>query len=819
MIHKFTDFCHSYKFIGFSFNSIYTVVNARNEVKKKTQHMIRWPQVNKDNWPSFITPGDSAFAIRTGLESNITVIDCDCISSYKLLVQDYPEFTDALTVKTAKGYHIYCLYDAMVPTSVESFKSYPKVDIRNDEGLVFAPPTQYQDVQTKVIHEYTLVANKQAIPQFPKALKLDLKCLLLQETGLSVATKLSTTTSASKMAAPAVSAPVTSVPVVSSLPVKALLQEQWDERLASEIRELLDALPLDYFEDWSKWFKIGSIIHNELGDNELACQLFLEYSRKSPKYSNVEWKDDIESVWNSYKKVTGKAASSKASLYGWCKFVSPVTFYKIHEKYCVFDFKLITTTNLAHFFVGICASDFIQTETELYHWNNGLHIWTKGRVARNKMLQMIGNDLFYDLQKIAMKQLQNNETILKATLISLTRIQDRRFKENLMRDILTELPIHTIEFDTNREQLNNLHFLDGVFMLNRVKRVNPTDTALDLSQAFRQRVRSDFVSETLPYSFTGDSVDQRKVEDIFKQIQPNQAERDFQLGWLAYCLTGHTGEQKFKMNIGYTAANGKSTEQKIHSACFPIYSHKLDKKTFNENNPKVHKQLIHLIEKPIRYAYIEELDCKRLDADLLKDVVDGDKINVEIMFGTSRSSSFQAKISTCSNKDFNIITDAGVSRRGRVQHYTSKFVEAPDIGKVNEFPLVKDCEKPFQENDAYKRAYLYLLLPYVESYYSNNGLMVPKFAEEQFKGIADEYDTFKNAIDELWEQGTDNDRVHKDDFMQDIREHLKNAKITWNTALRELKRLGIQYDRAKATVSKVHGKSSKGVITGLKKRV
>ena len=48
--------------------------------------------------------------------------------------------------------------------------------------------------------------------------------------------------------------------------------------------------------------------------------------------------------------------------------------------------------------------------------------------------------------------------------------------------------------------------------------------------------------------------------------------------------------QKGKMNIGYSASNGKSTELKIHDIVFPIYTTKLDKRTSNERFEKQHKQ-------------------------------------------------------------------------------------------------------------------------------------------------------------------------------------------------------------------------------------
>ena len=75
-----------------------------------------------------------------------------------------------------------------------------------------------------------------------------------------------------------------------------------------------------------------------------------------------------------------------------------------------------------------------------------------------------------------------------------------------------------------------------------------------------------------------------------------------------------------------------------------MYSRKLDNSTFDAGNQKRHKQFIHLIRHPIRFAYMEELSRKTLDVDTLKDFIDGDKLNVEIMFGTSETKNIQAKL-------------------------------------------------------------------------------------------------------------------------------------------------------------------------------
>jgi outer membrane protein OmpA-like peptidoglycan-associated protein len=46
-------------------------------------------------------------------------------------------------VKTNKGCHLYGKYNPDLKTGTNVFEKYPKVDIRNDDSIVFAPPTKY----------------------------------------------------------------------------------------------------------------------------------------------------------------------------------------------------------------------------------------------------------------------------------------------------------------------------------------------------------------------------------------------------------------------------------------------------------------------------------------------------------------------------------------------------------------------------------------------------------------------------------------------------------------------------------------------------
>jgi phage/plasmid-associated DNA primase len=146
-------------------------------------------------------------------------------------------------------------------------------------------------------------------------------------------------------------------------------------------------------------------------------------------------------------------------------------------------------------------------------------------------------------------------------------------------------------------------------------------------------------------------------------------------------MTGETKQQKFLCTIGHSAQNGKSTLAKMFDNTFSIYSMKLDKQTFTKDYSKRQKQFA-LIRKPVRFVYIEEMDRNKLDGDVLKDFVDGDKINNEIMYGTSETIILQCKLNLISNNNINFDTDSGIKRRGYSQKFTNKFIPKDDYEKL-----------------------------------------------------------------------------------------------------------------------------------------
>jgi hypothetical protein len=131
-------------FVCFTFSGIQTFINSKGEEKKKPMGMPKHAEINKDNFLEYCNFNHKAAAIITGKMSNITVIDFDDKDCYETMAAKYPDLKKYRTIKTNKGYHIYCKYNPDIISTTDALSTYPKVDIRNDGGIIFCSPTQYK---------------------------------------------------------------------------------------------------------------------------------------------------------------------------------------------------------------------------------------------------------------------------------------------------------------------------------------------------------------------------------------------------------------------------------------------------------------------------------------------------------------------------------------------------------------------------------------------------------------------------------------------------------------------------------------------------
>jgi phage/plasmid-associated DNA primase len=293
---------------------------------------------------------------------------------------------------------------------------------------------------------------------------------------------------------------------------------------------------------------------------------------------------------------------------------------------------------------------------------------------------------------------------------------------------------------------------------------------------------------------------------------------NFKLSWSGYCLTGHTKEQKSLWEIGYSASNGKSTFAKIFMSCFNKYCYKMNREALETGYSKIHKELSQT--KGIRFVVIEELQRKKLNESLYKDLVDGDKLNNEVLYSTTEEIKIKFKLDIITNNDPNFNNDNGMVRRGILINFTNRFIDKEEYDKIKSQKeslkgiYVKDKTLLEKFDDVkYKLAFFHLLLDYSKQYYKL-GLIIPEILLDNFKGLCDENDKMKSFIETNFEKTNNkNDFIYKDEFLSLYNNYTKyNNK--WTSVLNDIKRLDIKYDSVKHAY--YESKRVQGCILGLK---
>lgn len=165
-----------------SFPTYYKNVTLENwktyyiENKNKKHNVIIFPKyleknedINMfyDNNKNNNNLSSNSFIIKTGKISNITVLDFDTENAYTTFLQNVLNFDTYFTVKTKKGYHVYCLYNSNLKTCNNILKEYIDIiDIRNDESNIICPPSSYVDLDGNIFTYKFLGGEIKEVPKF-----------------------------------------------------------------------------------------------------------------------------------------------------------------------------------------------------------------------------------------------------------------------------------------------------------------------------------------------------------------------------------------------------------------------------------------------------------------------------------------------------------------------------------------------------------------------------------------------------------------------------------------------------------------------------
>lgn len=248
---------------------------------------------------------------------------------------------------------------------------------------------------------------------------------------------------------------------------------------------------------------------------------------------------------------------------------------------------------------------------------------------------------------------------------------------------------------------------------------------------------TDFITQTIPHDYEScDPIKMEFIKQVLTKILNNNVEHmEYYASLIGFSFIGSPHLEKsiyFGVDKTITAAgdNGKTFFPDILNELMPNYVYKTKGTLIEEGNTKVHKQLAMLKGK--RFVWLDELSKKKLNAEIMKEIGDGLKIENEVMFGTSEILDIMFKMWILTN---NIPTidarDTAVFNRYKQISHGSHFdrTGTRKIENAEKLEFIADTSLGDRIKTDYKNEIFNFVIDYANKYYRDGIPPIP----QQFK--------------------------------------------------------------------------------------
>lgn len=550
-----------------------------------------------------------------------------------------------------------------------------------------------------------------------------------------------------------------------------------DEKVISEVEELVKMLSPERAVSYDSWIKVGWCLFNI--DSSL-WNLFDEFSKSSELIAPGKYKGtyDIKKHWANMKK----RELTISSLKYWAREDSPLEY----EKYYQDRFAMTARDSLEgqDYLVAkafrekygnrfVCAS--LEGRPTWYEFSQYSHRW-KPMPAAYTIQKLLPED--FSNQWIKISQDLNAKIISstgaersdylkqqKQVTTIVSNLNKTSFRKNIVENLSTLYYHH--QFNEKLDEVNK----DAICCDNGV---------IDLiSGKLREGRPDDFMSLStnvnyIPYNEHHPVM--KEVHEFFEKVLPDKDVRKYFLLAVCSCLSGRNRDQKLFICTG-VGSNGKSVTFDLIKKALGDYFQAVRVELLtrkSQGSGQANEDLVGIKSK--RCGYFQEPDTNEtFNAGLMKQMTAGnDTITARKLHQSNISFVPQMKYFMACN-DPPIVKDNtdGTWRRLRLIKFKSRFVNKP-LERCNpkkfEFPIDDTIEKKLDDWAPFFFSYLVHLYTTV---YMVEGLIEPKsvtmhtdkyksendyfmqFAEKHIEFIdpeTKEYKTSRVRLDKMWEK-------------------------------------------------------------------
>ena len=700
--------------VSFAFEKIIMKLNEKGILKKKPINMPSWKVINKDNCLNHSI--GSAYAVITGEQSNLTIVDFDVKDDYYRLMEIHPELKEYKTIQTNKGFHIWFKYDADFKTTTNGFSDYEGVDIRNEGGVVFCAPTTYKMPNGDIV-KYVDLGGKFELP--PSYLKTYLKSRL-QPLGNKESNKSNTNVSINQK-----------VPE----PVHNVVKNEIIDKLL-----YLGLLDGKAFGSWDDWRNVG------------LCMRWITSFEHFDTFSKInkekyDKKETIE-LWNSIHEKY--EAMNLGTLYHYAKEYNK-------DKYNLYFNYFITLNKMTKGALTIAECICPKLERHL-KWSNEkwfmfykkTNLWMETKEPSHIIVQMIHKHIDYSIQIKINERTKTEDAEQQKNITDEIAKYSKMYSEVDKSGFYSMITKHlkTILYDSEfYYKLDNnpykIAFQDGIYDLRENK----------FNKGYSD---FDYITKTIPFKYNEPSQEHTDFVKnvIFKICNCNQSHMDYYLGVLGQALLGDAElEKALYFCVGVGGNNGKTLILEALADIMPNYVSKIERKTFEKGYTKAHKHLAGTKGK--RIVYVEELSSKEQEIEILKEIADGKNIKNEIMFGTDELINIMFKLIFLSNCQANMKVDGGIGNRYKQLCHNSKFNKETTEDNYETLDFVQDKTLAGLLKGEYKHALIKIFLEAGHLYTKTKTLIIPDEFEEAIANTLEANDEIKMWFNDYCEYGDD----------------------------------------------------------------
>lgn len=546
-------------------------------------------------------------------------------------------------------------------------------------------------------------------------------------------------------------------------------------------------------EGYKSWKEVGWCLYN-IDPSEQMFDVFVDFSKKSPKGSETEWGREKASWMRGYSRNTPGSKLSMKSIHYWAREDNPEKYSELIEEdfvrfaqYRVDDTHHHAALLLMRMYKGLYCASVESRKTEWYKYDERIHSWrhtNQGIELREKLSSEVVDLVVRARMRLKKKGWEdhcskNNMTGDNGTpdedwfknwgfTIDGTRFQvlhkleKHLYSSDFKNCVMKEAAELFCEEDfTNRLNMNQHLFVckNGVIdLLNEVKDAEGRTTK---KVVFRPGRPDDYMSflagrnypdtDAIEYHpYDPEDPIQQELITFLKKIFPNDEMLAYYIRLMASCLEGANREQCYYTFIG-VGGNGKSKVVDLMKYTFGDYCSSLSATALTRKRPDsgaANPDIIAIKNK--RFIYLQEPDDREpLNTSRMKQFSGEDVVEARGLFEDQQRFRITGKLFMMCNRLPPITAmDRGTWRRIRVLLFGSKFVDSSDPDLKNNRPNVF-----LRDNDLdaklriWREAWLALLVHVYESQYLVRGLEpIPAMIMDEsnkYKESFDQYGKFK----------------------------------------------------------------------------